>query len=151
MTDTVPNANFDRIVVGVDGSRGSDLAVRWAHLMAGITGAEVLAVHGFEYVPMRGHETNELLLQQRAAELDGHWTVALRSNGVAYRTFIEAEDPRPLLTRIATEEKADVIVVSNRGHSQLAELFLGSTAEYLTHHAKIPVVVIPIDAAISSP
>ena len=151
MTPTIPNPNFDRIVVGVDGSVGSSRALEWAHTMAGITGAEVLAVHGFEWVAMRGAATNEVLLAQATAHVDGTWTELLRGDRVPYRTFVEAEDPRVLLNRVALENQADVIVVGSRGHSKIAELLLGSVAEFLTHHAKVPVVVIPTEAELSSP
>lgn len=119
--------------------------------MAALTGAEVLAVHGFEWVPMRGAETNEVLMEQAMGELDGRWTEVLREDPVPYRTFIEAEDPRILLDRIAEEQRADVIVVGSKGHSQVAALLLGSLASFLTQHARVPVVVIPADAALSSP
>jgi nucleotide-binding universal stress UspA family protein len=151
MADDLANPNFDRIVVGVDGSNGSTRALQWAQIMASITGAEVLAVHAVEYIPLRGHETNELVLEQHSAELDGHWTAALRTNGTRYRTIIEIEDPRVLLERVALDEHADVIVVGSHGHSRIADLMLGSVAEYLTHRAKLPVVIIPAGAAISSP
>ena len=143
--------HFDRIVVGVDGSDGSTRALEWARTMATITGAEVLAVHAFEYVPMRGSVTNEVVADQARDNLDGHWTEVLREEDVPYRTIVEDEDPRKLLVRVARDERADVIVIGSRGHSQIAELLLGSVAEFLTHHAPIPVVVIPADAAVSAP
>ena len=59
--------------------------------------------------------------------------------------------PRVALGQIAEDERADVIVVGSRGHSQIADLFLGSVATYLTQHAKVPVLVIPAHAEISSP
>ena len=151
MSSPSPSPHFDRIVVGVDGSEGSDRALTWARTMASITGAEVLAVHAFEYVPMRGAETNEVLLEQAMGELHGRWTDVLREDDVAYRTVIEADDPRDLLTRVARDERADVIVVGSKGHSQVADLMLGSVASFLTHHSLIPVLVIPADAELSLP
>ncbi len=147
----LPSPDFDRMVVGVDGSSGSDRALRWAAKMAQITGAEVLAVHGFEYVPMRGAETNEVLLDQARTDLDGRWTAVLRDDGIGYRTFIEVEDSRELLDAVALEEKADVIVVGSRGHGEVADLLLGSVAAFLAHHATVPVVIIPGEARLSRP
>lgn len=110
-----------------------------------------MAVHGFEYVPMRGAETNEVLLEQTTGELEGRWTDVLREESVPYRTIIEIEDPRILLSRVAIEQRADVIVVGSKGHSQVAALMLGSLASFLTQHAEVPVVVIPEGAALSAP
>jgi nucleotide-binding universal stress UspA family protein len=137
--------------VGVDGSEGSDRALKWARTMARITGAEILAVHGFDYVPMRGAETNDVLLEQTEGELNGRWTDVLREDEVPFRTIIEIEDPRILLDRLAVEHRADVIVVGSKGHSQVAALMLGSLASFLTQHAQVPVVVIPEGAALSAP
>ena len=67
---------------------------------------------------------------------------------VPYRTIIEIEDPRVLLSRLALEQRADVIVVGSKGHSQVAALMLGSLASFLTQHAQVPVVVIPEGAAL---
>ncbi len=147
----LPSPDFDRIVVGVDGSPGSDRALQWATKMAQITGAEVLAVHGYEYVPMKGADTNDVLVDQASTDLDGPWTAGLREDGIRYRTFIEADDPRRLLDAVALDEKADVIVVGSRGHGQVADLLLGSVAAFLTHHATVPIVVIPDEARLSRP
>ena len=43
-----------RVVVGVDGSRGSDLALRWAVTEASVRGAEFLVVHAWQYPTDRG-------------------------------------------------------------------------------------------------
>ena len=151
MVAVLPNPNFDRIVVGVDGSTGSHRALQWSSGIAEITGAEILCVHAFEYVPMRGAESNEVLLAEARGELDGRWTSDLRDGAVRYRTILDTKDPRMLLNEVASESKADVIVVGSRGHSQVAELLLGSVASFLTHHAEVPVVVIPHDAELSLP
>lgn len=52
--------------------------------------------------------------------------------------FAEA-DPRVVLTE---PTDADLVVVGARGHSPLKALHLGSTAEYVVHHAPVPVVVV---------
>src|ERR1700735_5610939 len=43
-----------RIVVGVDGSKSSDSALRWAIRQAGVTGAAVDAVTAWQYPEMAG-------------------------------------------------------------------------------------------------
>lgn len=147
----LPSPDFDRIVVGVDGSSGSERALIWATRMAQITRAEVLAVHAFEFVPMRGIDTNDVALEQMSTDLEGPWTAVLREDGVEYRTFIAADDPRQLLDAVALDERADAIVVGSHGHGRVSELLLGSVAAFLTHHATVPVVVIPGESRLSLP
>jgi len=53
--------------------------------------------------------------------------------------------PREEILRKLNDWQAEVLVVGTHGRKGLAHLLLGSTAEYLVRHAKIPVLVIPYD------
>lgn len=48
-------------------------------------------------------------------------------------------DPRTALI----DEKSDMIVVGARGHSGVVGLLLGSTADYVSRHSRVPVVIVP--------
>jgi nucleotide-binding universal stress UspA family protein len=48
-------------------------------------------------------------------------------------------DPRTALI----DEKSDMIVIGARGHSGVVGLLLGSTADYVSRHATVPVVIVP--------
>ncbi|MFM8795004.1 MAG: universal stress protein, partial [Acidimicrobiales bacterium] len=63
----------------------------------------------------------------------------LRGRCVSLETKYVHLDPRTALL----EEKADMVVVGARGHGGLAGLLLGSTADYVARHARVPVVIIP--------
>jgi nucleotide-binding universal stress UspA family protein len=51
----------------------------------------------------------------------------------------ENNDPRNALLSTAS----DVIVVGSRGHGGVMGLLLGSVADYVSRHAKVPVVIVP--------
>ena len=53
--------------------------------------------------------------------------------------------PREEILRKLEDWKAEVLVVGTHGRKGLAHFLLGSTAEYLVRHAKIPVLVVPFD------
>ena len=53
--------------------------------------------------------------------------------------------PREEILRKLKDWQAEILVVGTHGRKGLAHLLLGSTAEYLVRHAKIPVLVIPYD------
>ena len=53
--------------------------------------------------------------------------------------------PREEILRKLKDWEAEVLVVGTHGRKGLAHLLLGSTAEYLVRHAKVPVLVIPYE------
>jgi nucleotide-binding universal stress UspA family protein len=61
------------------------------------------------------------------------------SRGVALAMHFENNDPRNALLSTA----ADVIVVGARGHGGVMGLLLGSVADYVSRHSKVPVVIVP--------
>ncbi|REG86771.1 universal stress protein [Marinomonas pollencensis] len=44
----------------------------------------------------------------------------------------------------AEEKGADMIVMNSRTHSRIGQMIIGSTANKIIHHSKIPVLVVPI-------
>jgi len=56
--------------------------------------------------------------------------------------LIREGKPRQMILEVASEIGADLIVMSSNGRSNLKEQLIGSTAEYIVHQSKIPVLVI---------
>ncbi len=52
--------------------------------------------------------------------------------------------PKTEILSIADEWSADLIVVGTHGRTGLSHLFLGSVAEYVVRHSKVPVIVVPV-------
>jgi nucleotide-binding universal stress UspA family protein len=52
--------------------------------------------------------------------------------------------PAETLIRVARELSADLLVVGRRGHGGFAELLLGSVPHTLSHHADVPLVIVPV-------
>ena len=57
-------------------------------------------------------------------------------------THILEGSPRPLIVEFALESDCQMIVMGTQGRSGLAQLFLGSVAEYVVRHSKVPVLTI---------
>ena len=51
--------------------------------------------------------------------------------------------PTETIWRTARSSKADMIIMGTHGRRGLNHLFMGSVAEYVVRHSKIPVLVIP--------
>jgi nucleotide-binding universal stress UspA family protein len=139
------NRNKRRIVVGIDGSRPSKEALRWAIEQARLTGAVVDAVKAWDFrkgdgwvpVPEEGvylAKTSEQLVADSVAEVAGEQPpvpvhVAAIEGHAAYVLLQAARD-------------ADLLVVGSRGHGGFVGSLLGSVSQYCVHHATCPVVVI---------
>jgi universal stress protein A len=57
--------------------------------------------------------------------------------------LVDIGDPHSVLLSMATQYKADLIVVATHGRSGLAHLVIGSVAEKLIRHAPCPLFVVP--------
>jgi nucleotide-binding universal stress UspA family protein len=66
-------------------------------------------------------------------------TAAAKERGVLLSSSFENNDPRVSLLNTP----ADLIVVGSRGHGGVVGLLLGSVADYVSRHSKVPVVIVP--------
>jgi nucleotide-binding universal stress UspA family protein len=151
------------IVVGVDGSPLSDLAVRWAAREAGMRNVPLSLVHVVERPPWgmlalgRGavpplSQTSEWHKPEGEEIISA--AVELAKDSVQNRTLpqLHAEvyfsATGPALFEISTQ--AQLIVVGRRGHSRVGRVLLGSVSTGLIHHARCPVAVIPDEMPVAS-
>lgn len=51
-------------------------------------------------------------------------------------------EPGEAIVDYAEKNKVDVVVVGSRGLGAIKRAFLGSTADYVTHHLKCPVLIV---------
>lgn len=137
---------FGRILCANDGSDRAFRALTLAVAMAKENGAELhmVSVEEIDYMPEFIEEIREQTgtaarrfhkAQQRARLLAGENHIALRIHlmtGHAVRDIV----------RLATEIKADLLVIGATGHSQFYERMLGSRADRLVHLAPCPVLVV---------
>jgi nucleotide-binding universal stress UspA family protein len=153
------HAGIGRIVVGVDGSKHSEAAIRWAVRMAGGMGSEVVAV--FAVAPPVYFDAGFLApvvppqfdTEWRAGmktEFEEVWCKSLRDSGVRYRAIMEDGRPASVIAQVAESVNADVIVIGRRGRGGVAELILGSVSHELVLHSKRPILVISTDPPIQA-
>jgi nucleotide-binding universal stress UspA family protein len=141
MTQGVHNLD---VVVGVDGSDGSKLALRWGAYFAAQFGVGLAAVgawedpigYGLAAVPVdwdAGEQMAEALRQTVTEVLGEQLAVPVRTlvrEGGAAHVLLEAS------------EHATILIVGSRGHGGFIGLLLGSVSASVAEHATCPVLVV---------
>ena len=136
---------MQRVVVGVDGSLGSSVALQWAGRLVTACGGELIAAHALRFpptgLPLPDHER---WAAERRAELEELWSRPAIEAGATTRPVIREGDPRDIIPAAAEAENATLIVVGQAGEAGgPGFLHLGSVAEYLAHNVTRPLAVIP--------
>ena len=135
-----------RIVVGIDGSPGSQAALRWAVAEAQLRGAsvEVITAYSMSYVAMNpefAYQNPEALVA-RVKEMQAD-AIAEESPGAPDVTIVPQVVPGPAAEALArAAQGAELLVVGSRGRGRVRDLLLGSVSSYVTNHAPCPVVVV---------
>ena len=142
MAETV---NGRRIVVGIDGSQPSRLALQWAARQAELTGATMEAIHAWDVpaVISIAPVAIELDVLEKAAEqvvAECVFEVRHAFPSLPVRGRVVQGNAASVLIRAARD--ADLLVVGSRGHGGFVGALLGSVSQHCVHHATCPVVVI---------
>jgi nucleotide-binding universal stress UspA family protein len=151
------------IVVGVDGSPGSDAALGWALAEAKLRGAVVRAVTVYEppQVPVGGavigaagmvpaeivEEDVERLRSAAATTAERVLDDAIARAGTEVTAGITIEraavEGSPAETLIDAGRGAELLVLGSRGRGGFVGLLLGSVSQQCAQHPPCPVVILP--------
>lgn len=140
-----------RIVVGVDGSIGSQLALKWALSRASRLGGDVEAVmvipgpspdlppHLPEALRTRAGEESPAA-RQLAHLVDSAVREAPAVAGKVTETVLHGSPSHALHLHA---NGADMVVLGRRGLGSTHEAFSGSVSSWCSHHTNRPVVIVP--------
>jgi len=133
------------VVVGVDGSEESRLALRWAFEYAQISGVPVEVLMAWDIPPTYGwapsyDDVDFEKFAKKAQETVEEIVRGMLGDNASVTWRVERGHPAPIL--VAASEHAQLLVVGSRGHGAFAEMLLGSVSQHCVHHAHCPVVVI---------
>ncbi len=154
---------MNTIVVGVDGSAGSEAALRWALAEANLRAARLRVVHAYQPPPLPSAVVGigaaavpptvlsaEEAERVQSAAKQAAWQLiegALRSVGgdEIERLEIEREpiEGPAAETLIESARGADLLVVGSRGRGGFLGLLLGSVSQQCAQHPPCPVVILP--------
>ena len=141
------------IVVPMDFSNESHRALAWAATLAEKAGpAHVILVHAYYLPPEieafagdRVPSYLEALSEQATADLE-KTLVGLQDQGISAEYVAERGSPDQVITRLAADKKADLIVMGTHGRTGLSRVALGSIAERVVQTAPCPVLTVKDEA-----
>jgi nucleotide-binding universal stress UspA family protein len=151
------------IVVGVDGSPGSDAALRWALAEAKLRGVGLRVVTAYQVPqlalggPVVGapgvfptavsEDDLGRLRSASTAEAERVVDDALARIGTNASEAVEIEsgavEGPPAETLIEAARGAELLALGSRGHGGFVGLLLGSVSQQCAQHPPCPVVIVP--------
>ncbi len=129
-----------RILIGVDGSAGSDAAVRVVATRMWPKDSKVRLVTSVDPFHRYGLEPEEKFTRARLIQKDAN--ERLSNAGLEVSCLVKEEDPKYLLVREAERWEADSIFVGARGLGRIGRLLLGSVSTAVVSRAHCSVEVV---------
>jgi len=138
-----------KILVGIDGSKESINALKYAVKMAKLTGSEILGVNVINEPSYREYYRD--LSDKLKADAEGVLKKAMAEvemEGVAITTQVDVGSPDDVLAELAKNGNGVVmIVVGASGRGRGSRVFVGSKTHALVNHIaaglQCPIVVVP--------
>ncbi|HEY7059817.1 MAG TPA: universal stress protein [Vicinamibacterales bacterium] len=139
--------SFKSIVCGVDFSRHSARALRYAAALARVKGAKLTVVFAVDPLLSTAAATaynSRAIASSARTELHRFVRSALRKQrtpGVGI--IVEIGTPAATVLSVAGRLGADVVVVGSHGLTGLRKVFFGSTTEAILRRSPVPVLAVP--------
>jgi universal stress protein A len=141
-------AVFFRIVVPTDFSPCSEAAWTMAQRLAGAFGSELILAHVLVeptlWGPLHVDRAREVYdsASTSAAEMLENWAEQGRGEGLTVRLALRTGLPHQEIVDLATDERADLVIIGSHGRSGMNRLLLGSVAERVVRLAPCPVLTV---------
>ena len=140
---------FHRIVVPTDFSECAEEAWRLAQRVAATLGSEIVLVHVYLEPPVYGDPPivdpawrTYVETQKWVAEELDRWAASVREQGITVRTAVRTGGPYAEIVAVATDERADLVIMGTHGRGGMSRLLLGSVAERVVRLAPCPVLTV---------
>ena len=137
---------FRTILLAVDGSKHSEKAVELAKHLATVGNEEVVVTHVTELLPARFQTYPGLDSEadKETIELAKGYVVELEEAGITARAELQSAQyggVARILTNLAEDLDAGLIVMGSHGRGDLTALLLGSVAHKVPHLSDRPVLI----------
>ena len=124
-----------RIMVALDGSLEAERSLSATTVLAQASGSEVILAH----VPVEIGEDADAMgpYLDRVAR-------AVKDRDLEVSTVIGGLEPAESISALATERRADMVVVATHGRGGLQRAVIGSVADAVLRSSEVPVLLVPI-------
>ena len=145
---------YQRILVTTDGSKLSQKAVAAAIKLAGLTGAELVALKVVQRYPQSYFEGGMALVGEDVKQVEKTWGDAaqkvvnavkktaeeagIKTKAVVVRSDVVSD---AILSTIK-KQGCDLVVMASHGRKGIKRLLLGSETQHVLTHATVPVLVL---------
>ncbi len=135
-----------RILVPVDFSKGSELALQWAALLAGKTrGTTIYLLH---VSPSKVEQEGQgfagmgyLMEEEEAKKTMEKWLKELPGGVVGFSLFAKGRIPE-IIEKLCLEKSIDLVIMTTRGRRGMQTLLPDSSTEETVRVAPCPVLVL---------
>jgi manganese transport protein len=143
LKDWTPPA-FHHIAIALDFSAHDQKLLAYAVGQGGKEGRYLL-IHVVESASahMLGRESDDFETRKDQERLD-RYKIALQEKGYNCYTALGFRHRSREITRITSEQKADMLVIGSHGHTGLKDFIYGETVNAVRHSLKIPVLVVSL-------
>lgn len=139
--------SFKKILIPVDFSPYSDLALRYACLLARQFNSKLTLMHVVESLAYSVTDTLNVVEHRRALEtiattLLDNLRAELEQDGLAVSTVLVNGTPYREILNLARRKHMDLIVMGTHGRTGVGHLLMGSVAERIARLSPCPVLTV---------
>lgn len=133
------------VIVGIDGSKDSGRALKWAADYAQQVEAPLQAFIAWEVSTLYGDtfsgKWESTAVQQKHREVVDKLVTETLGEGAQVEVRVEEGNASEMLVQASRD--AQLLVVGSRGHGGFTGMLLGSVSQHLVTHARCAVTVMP--------
>lgn len=138
-----------KILLPVDGSQSAEVAIEMVRKMAASFGAKIYVINVVE-LRREGaiHEAyiygGDVIKQFQTFSENIIKDISQKLEGYDFEAVSVVGHPADEILNMAQEKDVDVIVMATHGMTAMKRFLVGSVTNYVVHHSKKPVLVIPV-------
>lgn len=142
------NELYRNIVIATDGSENSRKAISYGIEIAKISGATVYAVHVVDTLSVvsdiwtAGKDLIHDMMIRDGKKILSETRKIIEDSGVEVKDVLLNGHPGEEIIRFAEDNNIDLIVMGTLGATGLEKFLMGSVAEKVLRHSKVPVMVV---------
>ena len=139
---TTMQSTGPRILVGVDGSEPSGLALQWGAFLAAPLGATVDAIIAWQLPVTYGWTAPQWDPRTEMAEILNESVHSLFGERPPVPIHTHVREGGAARVLVEASRDAHILIVGSRGHGGFVGLLLGSVSASVAEHAACPVLVV---------